>query len=116
MLEALVAGICLAIVSAVTFFAYKHPRGYKTLYFVFIIITSVFMVSAGAYVYGVHSAKMLVLKSNILDPSVSFKVEELMDSAVIPAWIGVGLPMAWIAYLFFLLLLPYWLTKDQNHS
>jgi len=113
MTQTFIGGVGLAILSAITFVAYRHPKEFYKLFIGIIIIIWVYLVSVVSYMIGLNIVKQAVGLSNLIELDAVLKVYSIIDSVAIPIWIAIGLPLVSMAYLSFLASLPFWLTKSQ---
>jgi hypothetical protein len=113
MIETIVGGLVVALVSGLTFVAYKHPRGFRKLYVRINIAVTVFWLGAGTYYFGYvqgftyANARVYELNRG----SGSFPNTATLD--MLPWWIFV-LPLAIYGYLEFLRNLPSVFNLDPD--
>jgi hypothetical protein len=123
--ETLLAGLLLAAISALTVAAYRHPRGYRRIAGVLLLLGLFYGWGRTAGDLGGMNANIRSLSERVQDPNpstemVRFTVEMLASNYKDLKWTLVITALT-TAYLVFLMFLPNVLgilptTKARNHT
>lgn len=119
MFETIISGIILAFVSGVSFFAYKHPIGYRTL-----VVRLISPVSVGLWLGGLlvslldirmNAGALVAIAEEYPNSTLTSHTQRLtaiLDYSTLGLW-GIGIFLASAAYLLFLWFLPL-LTRAKS--
>jgi hypothetical protein len=111
MLESIVGGLLLALISGLTFIAYRHPRGYRRILSVLLPLLLMLALGDVAWRAGSISASLEYLDRGTRSSPV-IKLSDVSETiqAMQKDWGQVGTDLAIsggaIAYLLFLVFLP----------
>lgn len=121
MLENLISSLVISAISAITWIAYKHPKGYEAfLPNLFILVLSIplgIAFFALMTAYSESSAMIAVVKmdSNSLIATHSDAIQHIEQSASY-ALIATGISVVAFLYLFFLAQLPKFFTAENLNN
>ena len=108
--SAVISGLIVALVTGITFLAYKHPIAFKRLYFPIFGVLLLVGIGFGAWNAAI-SFTLIALKDII--PPEQFQAATLKAHALdAPTWYSWAF-MGMVAYLMFLLWLPN-IIEDEN--
>jgi hypothetical protein len=113
MMQNSIVAVGLAILTALTIVAYRHPDVFSKLALALLLIALAFMIGAEAFNFGTMAAREAISASKDLD-SVGIKVDPVIRAAEIPLWLWLGVPVGFTLYVLFLTsFLSLGLTQDQ---
>jgi hypothetical protein len=118
--DSLMPGIIVLILSGLGFVAYRHPKGYKNIFYPAVIVTFFTVVSILAFRFGgmMTSVNHLVSLSNTYPKefsSLSFSIQSLnVDITAIKSAVFIGGLV--LVVLVFLFLLPHILGIDTHNN
>lgn len=114
MLETITAGLVVALVTGVTFVAYKHPRSYRKFYDPLSI--TVLAILAGRIIYGIgfgNGFNSAVFAVRDLNKGVFVNTPPYPSESFFVAFV---LPILILLYLRFLLFLPSILDLEKDET
>lgn len=108
---AIVSGLLVALITGITFLAYKHPTAFSRLYWPLFFVLLSASIGIGAW-NGSITETLAVLKDFIPPAQLqaaTLKTQELK----LASWYSWVFPIA-VIYLVFLLWLPHLLSEDKK--
>lgn len=113
MMQNSIVAVGLAIVSALTIVAYRHPDVFSKLALALLLIAFAFMLATLGFNFGTLAARDAVSAVKDLE-SVGTRVDQVIRGAELPQWLCLGVPVSFGLYVLFLTAFPsLGLTKDQ---
>lgn len=96
--------LLVASISAVTFIAYKHPEGYRRIYFGIMVLAALIFFSALSFDLGLRTAYEAVSEAKPFDGRASI-LEAITTNIIVGPW-GLIVFFGVTTYLWLLVLLP----------
>ena len=112
MAETLIVGLILALVSGITFIAYKHPKGYEKIHNHILLLTGLAFVGLQAWDWGV-TITAIRLDDLIMDSKGLEALGIRRDLEIPYMWIWLACGGVYV-YSFILLFLPQILGLDKK--
>jgi TRAP-type C4-dicarboxylate transport system permease small subunit len=114
MLETVIAGLILAAVSGLTFLAYKHPKGYRWLSDILIVVLVVVCALFYAYRIGFSNGYQACFKA-------ASKVEKTYDIPIssddsVVSYFSLTVIACWVFLTFLRFLLPRLTEADRKDN
>jgi hypothetical protein len=110
MLDKVLPALFIAAISALTFLAYKHPKGYQKISLAINVTYGVAVTSALTWHLGSYFTYEAIIP--FLEASKIQEAKAVANSYLIPSWI-LFVGCATSAYMTFLLFLPKLLGDDK---
>ena len=111
-MDGLIGGLILAAISALTFLAYKHPKGYSRLHTILNFSAMLFFIALSGWyygvIYGVSAVKAFIPAAANADAAAALKAAQPLPYWF--PWVG----LATVVYLFALTFLPRLLAEDDK--
>lgn len=110
-MDKLIPGLVLAAIGALTWIAYKHPKGYERLYVPLSLVSVAIFSSVGAWdISGYYTFD--VLKAFIPPEKIAEAKKTINELRILEWWMGIAY-FLFITYLLLLLYLPYLLHEEK---
>jgi hypothetical protein len=109
-LKELLVGLAVLAVSGITFLAYKHPEGYKSLQGFIGVFLLAILIGTGVWDFALSDATRA-----ISDYSPSTEIKGAIKGLKSPGWLWLSI-IGLLVYLWLLLFLPEVTDKDDDNS